>query len=62
MEEDREIIMGIIKFSIGLIIFTVILSIYISKKFYNRFIPPLKNLQEITNNINLGNLTQQNKF
>lgn len=57
MEEDREIIMGIIKFSIGLIIFTVILSIYISKKFYNRFIPPLKNLQEITNNINLGNLT-----
>lgn len=59
MEEDREIIMGIIKFSIGLIIFTVILSIYISKKFYNRFIPPLKNLQEITNNINLGNLTHK---
>ena len=59
MEEDREIISGIIKFSIGLIIFTILLSLYISRKFYNRFIPPLKKLQEITNNINLGNLAHK---
>ena len=56
MEEDREIIMGIIKFSVALIIFTVFLSIYISKKFYNKFIPALKKLQEITNKINLDTL------
>lgn len=59
MEKDREIISGIIKFSIGLIIFTILLSLYISRKFYNRFIPPLKKLQEITNNINLGNLAHK---
>lgn len=56
MHEDREIILGILKFSIGLIILTLLISFYISKKFYNRFIPPLKKLQEITNNINLDNI------
>lgn len=38
------------------IIFTLIIGIYISKKFYNMFIPPLRNIQEITNKINLDSL------
>ncbi|MDU1911496.1 HAMP domain-containing sensor histidine kinase [Fusobacterium sp.] len=38
------------------IIFTLIIGIYISKKFYNKFIPPLRNIQEITNKINLDSL------
>ncbi|WP_300358676.1 HAMP domain-containing sensor histidine kinase [Fusobacterium sp.] len=66
MHEDREIIMGIIKFFISLIAFTLFLNFYLAKKFYNRFIPPLKNLQEITNNINLDtldhNLETKNTF
>ena len=53
MEEDREIITGIIKVSALFIILTIFLGLYISKKFYNRFVPALKNLQDITNNINL---------
>lgn len=56
MHEDREIISGIIKVSVVLVLITILLSIYISRKFYNRFIPPLKNLQEITNKINLDTL------
>ena len=56
MEEDREIIMGIIKVSAVFIIFTLFLGFYISRKFYNKFIPAVKNLQEITNNINLNSL------
>lgn len=59
MEEDREIVMGIIKLSIVLIIFTLFLIFYISKRFYNKFIPPLKKLQEITNNINLDTLNHK---
>ncbi|BBA50718.1 two-component system sensor histidine kinase [Fusobacterium varium] len=38
------------------IIFTLVIGIYISKKFYNKFIPPLRNIQEITNKINLDSL------
>lgn len=56
MEEDREIITGIIKVSALFIILTIFLGLYISKKFYNRFAPALKNLQDITNNINLNSL------
>ncbi len=56
MEEDREIITGIIKVSALFIILTIFLGLYISKKFYNRFVPALKNLQDITNNINLNSL------
>lgn len=56
MEEDREIITGIITASAVFVILTILLGIYISKKFYNRFVPALKNLQDITNNINLNNL------
>lgn len=56
MEEEREIITGVMTVSAVLVIFTIILGIYISKKFYNRFVPALKNLQDITNNINLDNL------
>lgn len=56
MEEDREIITGIMQISVVLVLITVLLSIYISRKFYNKFIPPLTKLQEITNNINLDTL------
>lgn len=56
MKEDREIIFGIIQVSVALIAITLLLSVYISRKFYNKFIPPLKSLQEITNNINLNTL------
>ncbi|WP_373077842.1 sensor histidine kinase [Fusobacterium varium] len=38
------------------IVFTLVIGIYISKKFYNKFIPPLRNIQEITNKINLDSL------
>lgn len=38
------------------IVFTLIIGVYISKKFYNKFIPPLRNIQEITNKINLDSL------
>lgn len=38
------------------VILTLIIGVYISKKFYNKFIPPLRNIQEITNKINLDSL------
>ncbi len=56
MEEDREIIFGIIKFSVVWVLLTIFISIYISRKFYNKFIPPLNKLQEVTNSINLDAL------
>lgn len=56
MEEDREIIIGIIKASFALILVTIIISIFISKRFYNKIIPPLENLREITNKVSLENM------
>lgn len=53
---DRTIILNIIIFSFFLILSTIFISIYISKKFYNKFIISLNSLQEITNNIDLNNI------
>lgn len=56
MEEDRKIIMGIIKISFILIFITIIASISISKRFYNKIIPPLEKLKDITNKVTLENM------
>ncbi|WP_300328476.1 HAMP domain-containing sensor histidine kinase [Fusobacterium sp.] len=53
---DRTIILNIIILSFLLILSTIFVSIYISRKFYNRFIVSLDSLQEITNNIDLNNI------
>lgn len=66
MEEDRKIIFGIIKASFILIFLTIITSIIIAKRFYNKIVPPLENLKEITNKVNLENMNYkleiQNSF
>ena len=66
MEEDREVILGIIKASFILIFLTIIISIFIAKRFYTKIVPPLENLKEITNKVNLENmdyrLETQNNF
>lgn len=56
MKDDREIIQGIIKITLILAIFTVLISIYISKNFYFKFMKPLNTLQEVTNKLNLNTL------
>ncbi len=56
LTSDRIIILNIILFSFFLIIISIFISIYISKKFYTKFIVSLNSLQEITNNIDLNNI------
>lgn len=59
MAEDRKIIMGIIKTSFILIFITIITSISISKRFYNKIIPPLEKLKDITNKVTLENMNHK---
>lgn len=60
MQEDREILQGIIKTILFLAISTILIGTYISKNFYHKFMKPLNNLQDITNKLNLNTL--DNKF
>ena len=60
MQEDREILQGIIKIILFLAISTILIGTYISKNFYHKFMKPLNNLQDITNKLNLNTL--DNKF
>ena len=56
MKEDRKIILSILEASFILIFITIITSIVIAKRFYNKIIPPLENLKEITNKVSLENM------
>ncbi len=56
MKEDRKIILSILEASFVLIFITIIISIVIAKRFYNKIIPPLENLRDITNKVNLENM------
>lgn len=56
MKEDRKIILSILEASFILIFITIIISIIIAKRFYNKIILPLENLKEITNKVNLENM------
>lgn len=56
MKEDRKIILSILEASFVLIFITIIASIVIAKRFYNKIIPPLENLRDITNKVNLENM------
>lgn len=56
MKEDRKIILSILEASFILIFITIITSIVIAKRFYNKIIPPLENLRDITNKVNLENM------
>lgn len=56
MKEDRKIILSILEASFFLIFITIITSIVIAKRFYNKIIPPLENLRDITNKVNLENM------
>lgn len=56
MKEDRKIILSILETSFVLIFITIITSIVIAKRFYNKIIPPLENLRDITNKVNLENM------
>ena len=60
MQEDREILQGIIKIILFLAISTILIGTYISKNFYHKFMKPLNSLQDITNKLNLNTL--DNKF
>lgn len=41
------------------VVLTLGMGIFISRKFYNKFIPPLRNIQEITNKINLDSIDSE---
>lgn len=56
MKEDRKIILSILEASFVLIFITIITSVVIAKRFYNKIIPPLENLRDITNKVNLENM------
>lgn len=56
LKEDKLIFFKAIGIAGLWIALTLITGIYISKKFYTKFIPPLRNIQEITNKINLDSL------
>lgn len=56
MKKDRKIILSILEASFVLIFITIITSIVIAKRFYNKIIPPLENLRDITNKVNLENM------
>ncbi|RHF69213.1 sensor histidine kinase [Fusobacterium mortiferum] len=56
MKEDRKIILSILEASFVIIFITIITSIVIAKRFYNKIIPPLENLRDITNKVNLENM------
>ena len=56
MKEDRKIILSILEASFVLIFITIITSIVIAKRFYNKIIPPSENLRDITNKVNLENM------
>lgn len=60
MKEDRHMLQGILKIVVILAIFTLLITIYISKAFYQKFMKPLNTLQDITNRLNLNTL--DNKF
>ena len=54
---ERTILINIVLISFILISFTIFLSVYISKKFYKKFISSLRELQETTNQIDLDNIS-----
>lgn len=54
---ERAILINIVLISFILITFTIFLSVYISKKFYKKFISSLRELQETTNQIDLDNIS-----
>lgn len=56
LKNDRLLLFNIIFASIIIISFAIVTSIYISKKFYRKFIFSLNSLQEITNRIDLNTL------
>ena len=61
MKEDRKIILSILEASFVLIFITIITSIVIAKRFYNKIIPPLENLRDITNKVNLENMNYKSE-
>lgn len=56
LTNERAILINIVLISFILISFTIFLSVYISKKFYKKFISSLRELQETTNQIDLDNI------
>lgn len=61
MKEDRHMLQGILRIVAILAVFTLLITIYISKAFYQKFMNPLKTLQDITNNLNLNTLNNEIK-
>lgn len=57
LTNERALLIKIILISFILISFTIFLSVYISKKFYKKFISSLRKLQETTNQIDLDNIS-----
>ncbi|MGF6907093.1 sensor histidine kinase [Fusobacterium sp. PH5-44] len=56
LKEDKKIFTKTTAIACIWIVATILISIIISKKSYSRFVKPLKNIQEITNEINLDSL------
>lgn len=57
LTDERILLINIILVSLVLISFTIFLSIYISKKFYKKFVSSLDTLQETTNQIDLDSIS-----
>lgn len=55
---ERTILINIFLISFVLISFTIFLSVYISKKFYKKFISSLRELQETANQIDLDSISR----
>ncbi|WP_027128017.1 sensor histidine kinase [Fusobacterium perfoetens] len=59
--DDRLLLFNVIIVSTILITIAFLISIFVSKKFYNEVVTSINNLQKITNNINLNNINPQIK-
>lgn len=56
LKSEKRLMVGIVGISTVILIFSTLIAYFISKKFYNKFIFSLNELQRLTNEINLENL------
>ena len=56
LKNDKKLLFKAMGIAGSWVFITLVIGIFISRKFYNKFIPPLRNIQEITNKINLDSL------
>lgn len=61
LTDDRLLLFNVIMVSTILITIAFLISIFVSKKFYDEVVTSINNLQKITNNINLNNINPQIK-